>query len=244
MSTGSNSHTLKQDRVVYEDNHIIVINKLPSEIVQGDKTGDEPLSEKVKAFIKHRDQKPGNVFCGVIHRLDRPVSGLVIFAKTSKALSRFNELFRDKTIHKTYLAVVKQKPIKEEAHLVHYMIKNEASNTSRAFDKPVKNALKAELDYKLLDSSDTYHLLHVRLHTGRHHQIRAQLSAIGSSIKGDLKYGFARTNPGGFIHLHSYSLRFVHPIKQEEVIISAAPISNDPVWKFFSSRLPSLNLAQ
>lgn len=225
------------EQVAYEDNHIMIVNKLPSEIVQGDKTGDKPLSEKVKLFIKDRDLKPGNVFCGVIHRLDRPVSGLVIFAKTSKALSRFNELFRDKTISKTYLAVVKNPPPQKAATLVHYLIKNEKNNTSKAFAEPVKNGLRAELRYELVASSDNYHLLKIELLTGRHHQIRAQLSAIGCPIKGDLKYGFARTNEGGFIHLHSYSVQFVHPIRQEEVSVSALPLSADPVWTFFASKL-------
>jgi 23S rRNA pseudouridine1911/1915/1917 synthase len=224
-------------QVAYEDNHIIVVNKLPSEIVQGDKTGDKPLSEKIKTFLKERDLKPGNVFCGVIHRLDRPVSGLVIFAKTSKALSRFNELFREKTIQKTYLAVVKNKPPKASDTLVHYLIKNEKNNLSKAFNKPVAGALKAELDYELLASSDNYHLLKIRLHTGRHHQIRCQLGAIGCPIKGDLKYGFDRSNPGGFIHLHSYQLSFIHPIKKEEITVSALPISRDAVWNYFSGLL-------
>lgn len=225
------------DQVAYEDNHILVVNKLPSEIVQGDKTGDLPLSEKVKRFIKDRDLKPGNVFCGVIHRLDRPVSGLVIFAKTDKALSRFNELFREKSIQKTYLAVVKNKPPKAKDKLVHYLIKNEKNNQSKAFSKEVKNSLRAELDYELLFSSDHYHLLKITLHTGRHHQIRCQLAAIGCPIKGDLKYGFARSNTGGFIHLHSYSLGFLHPIKKENVFVSALPMSDDAVWRFFSDNL-------
>lgn len=234
MNYNINRTSIWQEQIAYEDNHIIVVNKLPSEIVQGDKTGDLPLSEKVKAFIKERDNKPGNVFCGVIHRLDRPVSGLVIFAKTSKALSRFNELFREKTIHKIYLAVVKNKPPKNTDRLTHYILKNEKTNTSKAFDKPVAHALKAELEYEVLASSDNYHLLKIKLLTGRHHQIRAQLSAIGSSIKGDLKYGFPRSNEGGFIHLHSYEIDFVHPIKQENISIKALPISNDAVWQFFS----------
>jgi 23S rRNA pseudouridine1911/1915/1917 synthase len=221
------------EQIVYEDNHIIVINKMPSEIVQGDKTGDLPLSEKIKHFIKIRDQKPGNVFCGVIHRLDRPVSGLVIFAKTSKALSRFNELFREKTIAKTYLAVVKNKPPKEKELLVHYLLKNEKTNMSRAYSKPVTGALKAELTYELMVSSDNYHLLKIELHTGRHHQIRCQLAAMGSPIKGDLKYGFGRSNEGGFIHLHSYELHFTHPIKQEELALKAFPLLNDPIWNYF-----------
>lgn len=242
MELKSNSDSIWPEQIVYEDNHIIVINKLPSEIVQGDKTGDLPLSEKLKNFIRLRDAKPGNVFCGVIHRLDRPVSGLVIFAKTSKGLSRFNELFRDKTIQKTYLAVVKQKPVQSSARLTHYLVKNEAKNMSRAYDKPVQNSLKAELDYRILMSSDNYHLLEIQLHTGRHHQIRCQLAAIGSPIKGDLKYGFARSNEGGFIHLHSYKLSFVHPVKKEPIVLQALPPASDTVWKYFSERLATGNL--
>ncbi|MBL7932189.1 MAG: RNA pseudouridine synthase [Bacteroidia bacterium] len=232
-----NRDSIWEEQIVYEDNHIIVVNKMPSEIVQGDKTGDLPLSEKIKNYIKVRDHKPGNVFCGVIHRLDRPVSGLVIFAKTSKALSRFNELFREKTISKTYLAVVKNKPPKKSDRLTHYLVKNEKNNTSKAFDKPVTGALKAELDYEFIASSDNYHLLKINLLTGRHHQIRCQLSAMGCPIKGDLKYGFARTNEGGFIHLHSHSLKFIHPIKQEELFIEALPVTSDPVWTFFCKQL-------
>lgn len=237
MAGKINKDSIWKEQIVYEDNHIIVINKLPSEIVQGDKTGDMPLSEKIKHFIKLRDNKPGNVFCGVIHRLDRPVSGLVIFAKTSKALSRFNELFREKTIQKTYLAVVKNKPPKESDKLTHYLVKNEKTNMSRAYTKPTGDALKAELEYELLTSSDNYHLLKIKLLTGRHHQIRCQLSAIGSPIKGDIKYGFNRTNEGGFIHLHSYQLNFTHPVKQEEIILNAFPISDDPVWNYFNKQV-------
>ena len=233
MNNTINKTSIWPNQIVYEDNHILILNKLPSEIVQGDKTGDLPLSEKIKNYIKHRDLKPGNVFCGVIHRLDRPVSGLIIFAKTSKALSRFNELFREKTISKSYLAVVKNKPSKEKDSLVHYLIKNEKTNMSKAFNKPNKHTTRAELEYEVISSSDNYHLLKIKLLTGRHHQIRCQLSAIGSPIKGDLKYGFDRTNEGGFIHLHSYLLQFTHPIKQEEVLISAMPITKDSVWSYF-----------
>lgn len=222
---------LLENRIVYEDNHVLVVNKLPSEIVQGDKTGDEPLSESIKRLIAVRDHKPGNVFCGVIHRLDRPVSGLVIFAKTSKGLSRFNELFRQKTIHKTYLAAVKQKPSLSSAKLIHYLIKNEKNNTSKAFNKPVHGALKAELDYEVVASSDTHYLLKVKLHTGRHHQIRAQLAAIGCPIRGDVKYGFNRTNEGGFIHLHSHQTDFIHPISLKPTSINCLPPYEDPVWK-------------
>lgn len=241
MIHGINKGSIWEEQIAYEDNHILVVNKLPSEIVQGDKTGDMPLSEKIMHYIKVRDHKPGNVFCGVIHRLDRPVSGLVIFAKTSKALSRFNELFRDKTISKQYLAVVKNRPPKTKDTLVHYLVKNEKTNTSRVVDKSNAQALRAELEYTLLSSSDNYHLLKIQLHTGRHHQIRCQLSAIGCPIKGDLKYGFARSNEGGFIHLHSYSLQFVHPIRQEEVSISALPLSADPVWAYFSKQMDFKN---
>lgn len=220
-----------KEQIVFEDNHLIIINKRSSEIVQGDKTGDTPLSEKVKNYIKQRDNKPGNVFCGVCHRLDRPVSGIVIFAKTSKALSRMNELFRDKTIQKTYWAVVKNKPPQLSQHLIHYLIKNEKNNTSKAFNDERKGALKAELKYTLIASSDNYHLLEVNLFTGRHHQIRAQLSAIGCPIKGDIKYGFDRTNKNASIHLHSYKTEFLHPVKKEPVLITCLPDSNDPVWK-------------
>lgn len=226
-------HSIHEEQIVYEDNHIIIINKLPSEIVQGDKTGDMPLSEKLKNYIKERDAKPGNVFMGVIHRLDRPVSGLVIFAKTSKALSRFNELIREKDLHKTYWAVVKNKPPKNEDHLIHYLLKNEKLNKSKAHEKPVKDGLKSELAYKFIKSSDNYHLLEIKLFTGRHHQIRAQLSAIGCPIKGDVKYGFDRTNKDASIHLHAYQLQFMHPIKKEEVIVKAVPLMNDPVWNYF-----------
>ena len=226
------------DQVVYEDNHIIIINKLSSQIVQGDKTGDVPLSELIKSFLKVRDHKPGNVFCGVIHRIDRPVSGLVIFAKTSKALSRFNEMLREKTLQKKYLAVVKNKPPKVKDKLIHYLSKNEKANMAKAHLKPTANALRAEFDYELLASSDNYHLLKIDLHTGRHHQIRCQLAAIGCPIKGDLKYGFDRTNKGGFIHLHSYELNFVHPIKQEQMQIRCMPLSDDSIWQYFIKHMP------
>lgn len=240
MKPEINKESIWEEQIVYEDNHILVVNKLPSELVQGDKTGDQALSDKIKNYIKLRDHKPGNVFCGVIHRLDRPVSGLVIFAKTSKALSRFNELFREKDIQKTYLAVVKNKPPKEKDTLEHYLLKNEKTNTSKAFIKPVAHALKASLDYERLGSSDNYHLLKINLHTGRHHQIRAQLSAIGCPIKGDLKYGFPRNNEGGFIHLHSYALEFIHPIKKEKLKLSAWPLSDDAVWNYFKDHVDQM----
>ncbi len=222
-----------KEQIVYEDNHIMVVNKLAGQIVQGDKTGDVPLPELIKAYIKQRDNKPGNVFCGVIHRIDRPVSGLVIFAKTSKALTRFNELIRERGIEKKYWAVVKNSPPKEKDKLTHYLIKHEKTNTSKAFDTPVNNALKAELEYELINKSDNYYLLKINLLTGRHHQIRCQLAKINCPIKGDLKYGFDRSNKGGFIHLHSYELQFTHPIKQEPVSVSSKPLSTDAVWLFF-----------
>ncbi len=218
-------------QIVYEDNHLIIINKRSSEIVQGDKTGDMPLSEKVKNYIKQRDNKPGNVFCGVCHRLDRPVSGIVIFAKTSKALSRMNELFRDKTITKTYWAVVKNRPPQVKQRLTHYLIKNEQTNKSKAFETEKNGSLKAELEYELIASISNYHLLQINLFTGRHHQIRAQLSAIGCPIKGDLKYGFDRSNPNGSIHLHSYKTEFIHPIKLEPLSVICKPETTDVVWK-------------
>lgn len=224
------SEMIKIDQILYEDNHFIIIHKKSSEIVQGDKTGDMPLSEKVKNYLKQRDQKPGNVFCGVCHRLDRPVSGIVIFAKTSKALARMNELFREKNIQKTYWVVVKHKPPHTSEHLIHYLIKNEQTNKSKAYPEPKKGALKAELVYTLLASIDNYHLLEVKLLTGRHHQIRAQLSAIGCPIKGDVKYGFDRANADASIHLHAYQSEFIHPIKQEKLIITAKPQTKDVVW--------------
>jgi 23S rRNA pseudouridine1911/1915/1917 synthase len=225
---------IEASQIIYEDNHLIIINKKASEIVQGDKTGDTPLSEKVKNFIKQRDNKPGNVFCGVCHRLDRPVSGIVIFAKTSKALSRMNELFRDKTIQKTYWAVVKNKPPHLTQRLTHYLIKNEKTNSSKAFATERPGALKAELSYTLIASISNYHLLEINLYTGRHHQIRAQLSAIGCPIKGDLKYGFDRSNQTPFIHLHSYKTEFIHPIKQEPISVTCKPRTDDTVWNELS----------
>jgi 23S rRNA pseudouridine1911/1915/1917 synthase len=224
------------ERIVYEDNHVLVLNKLPSEIVQGDKTGDEPLSERLKGYLRERDRKPGNVFCGVIHRIDRPVSGLVIFAKTDKGLSRFNELIRNRALHKRYLAVVEKSPPEASGVLTHYMLKNEKTNTSKAFSNMVAGSLKAELEYERIAESDRYFLLRIRLLTGRHHQIRAQLSAIGCPIKGDVKYGARRSNEGGFIHLHSYELDFVHPVKKTHVHLEAMPAFNDPLWKYFAAK--------
>jgi|TARA_B110000090_G_scaffold17925_1_gene17910 23S rRNA pseudouridine1911/1915/1917 synthase len=215
--------------VLYEDNHIIVVNKKAGDLVQGDKTGDKPLGEYVKAYLREKYNKPGNIFCGVIHRLDRPVSGLVIFAKTSKALTRMNELFREKTIQKTYWAIVEKPPLKSEDRLEHYLIKNQQKNKSRAFLKPFEGALNSVLDYKTLKTLDRYTLVQVKPITGRHHQIRVQLSTIGSIIKGDLKYGAKRSNKDASISLHAREITFIHPVKKEAITITA-PAPKDPIW--------------
>ena len=218
--------------VVYEDNHIIVVNKTASEIVQADKTGDTPLSETVKQYLKEKYQKPGNVFLGVTHRLDRPVSGLVIFAKTSKALTRLNEMFRAGEVKKTYWAVVKNAPKESEGELVHFLVRNEKQNKSYAYDKEVPNRKKAVLDYRLIGRSDNYYLLEVDLKTGRHHQIRCQLAKMGCPIKGDLKYGSPRSNPDGSICLHARRVRFVHPVSKELIELKA-PLPEGNLWKGF-----------
>ncbi len=220
-------------RVLYEDNHLIVVNKLPSEIVQGDKTGDQPLSERVKAYIKKKYNKPGKVFLGVTHRLDRPVSGAVIFARTSKALTRLNAMLKDRQIGKKYWALVQARPSAAKGHLVQFLKKNETQNKSYVVKEGTPGAKKAELTYRLIGESDRYYLLEVELMTGRHHQIRAQLSSMSCPIKGDLKYGFDRPNPDGSIHLHARSVQMVHPVKQEEIEIVAPLPPNDPLWQFF-----------
>tara|TARA_R100000935_G_scaffold24441_1_gene43981 strand:+ start:3833 stop:4540 length:708 start_codon:yes stop_codon:yes gene_type:complete len=216
-------------QILFEDNHLIIINKRPGDIVQGDKTGDNPLSEIVKEYIKDKYNKPGNVYLGVVHRLDRPTSGIVLFAKTSKALPRLNKLFKDKEAEKTYWAVVKSIPPQQEGTLVHYMKRNPKQNKSYAHLKEVPESKKAILDYRILKKLDNYYLLEVNLHTGRHHQIRSQLSSIGCPIKGDLKYGFDRSNKDASIHLHARRLRFMHPVKNEELTI-IAPVPSDPIW--------------
>jgi 23S rRNA pseudouridine1911/1915/1917 synthase len=216
-------------QVLHEDNHIIVINKRVGDIVQGDKTGDKPLSEVVKEYIKDKYNKPGEVYLGVVHRLDRPTTGIVLFARTSKALTRMNALFSNRETQKTYWAIVKIKPVNWEGKLVHYLKRNEKNNTSKAHSKEVPESKIASLDYKIIASLQNYFALEINLHTGRHHQIRAQLSAIGSPIKGDLKYGFDRSNPDGGIHLHARKLNFLHPVSQENIEI-IAPTPNDPVW--------------
>lgn len=218
--------------VVYEDNHIIIVNKASSEIVQGDKTGDKPLADIVKDYLKDKYQKPGNVFVGVTHRLDRPVSGLVIFAKTSKALSRLNEMFKNSEVKKTYWAIVKNAPKETEAELTHFLVRNEKQNKSYAYDKEVPNSKKAILNYRLIGKSQNYYLLEVDLKTGRHHQIRCQLAKMGCPIKGDLKYGFSHSNPDGSISLHARYVRFIHPVSKELIEVSA-PVPNDSLWNGF-----------
>jgi len=217
--------------VLYEDNHIIAVNKSSSEIVQGDKTGDQPLSETIKLYLKEKYNKPGDVFLGVVHRLDRPVSGVVLFAKTSKALTRLNEMFRTQEIKKTYWAIVKEKPEQPEGRLEHYLTRNEKQNKSMAYDKPRSDAKKAALSYRMIAQSDTYYLLEVQLETGRHHQIRCQLAKMGCPIKGDLKYGFPRSNPNGGISLHARSIEFIHPVSKEFIQLTAPLPTDDKLWQ-------------
>ncbi|MEC4050966.1 RNA pseudouridine synthase [Flavobacterium sp. SUN046] len=216
-------------QVLFEDNHLIIVNKRVGDIVQGDKTGDTPLSEVVKEYIKGKYAKPGNVFLGVVHRLDRPTTGIVVFARTSKALTRMNELFSSRETNKTYWAVIKSRPAKSEDVLVHYIKRNPQNNTSKAHLKEVPDSKKASLDYKIIKELDRYIALEINLHTGRHHQIRAQLAAIGAPIKGDLKYGFDRSNPDGGIHLHARKLVFAHPVTKESIQI-IAPVPNEVIW--------------
>lgn len=220
-------------KVVYEDNHIIIVSKGSGEIVQGDKTGDIPLSEIVKQYIKEKYQKPGNVFLGVVHRLDRPVSGLVVFAKTSKALTRLGNMFRDSEVHKTYWALTKDSPKKQEGTITSWLVRNEKQNKSYSYDHEVKDSKKAILNYRVIGRSDNYFLIEVNLLTGRHHQIRCQLSSIGCPIKGDLKYGAQRSNPDGSISLLSRKVEFVHPISKLLISVEA-PIPEDNVWKAFT----------
>lgn len=228
--------TVKNLEVLYEDNHIIAVNKRSGDLVQGDHTGDAPLSEIVKEWIRIKYQKPGNVFTGVVHRIDRPVSGVVVFAKTGKALSRLNELFKTKEVQKTYYAAVCAKPHNSSDTLTSFLIKDSSKNKSRASQTPKKGAKEAILDYQHVFSSDRYFFLKVKPKTGRHHQIRVQLSEIGCSIKGDVKYGAPRTNKDGSIHLHARAIEFIHPVKKEPLVISA-PFPNDPVWNSLADRL-------
>ena len=219
--------------VVYEDNHIIIVNKQSGEIVQGDKTGDRTLSDIVKDYIKEKYQKPGAVFLGVVHRLDRPVSGLVVFTRTSKALTRLNKMFAEGEVHKTYWALVKNAPQKTEDTLTHWLVRNEKQNKSYAYATEKPNAKKAILKYRLIGKSDNYSLLEVQLMTGRHHQIRCQLAAMGCPIKGDLKYGAPRSNPDGSISLQSHRVEFIHPVSKERITVEA-PLPDDPLWQAFA----------
>ncbi len=226
MSQKSNPSNLQ---VLFEDNHLIVVNKRVGDIVQGDKTGDTPLSEVVKQYLKEKHNKPGNVYLGVVHRLDRPTSGIVLFAKTSKALPRLNKMFAEGETQKTYWAVVKNAPPQESGSLTHWLVRNPKQNKSYAHPKEVPNSKKAVLDFKVIKRLDSYFLLEIDLKTGRHHQIRAQLAAIGCTIKGDLKYGADRSNKDGGIHLHARNLTILHPVKKEPITFLAPP-PEDPVW--------------
>ncbi|MDO4727371.1 MAG: RluA family pseudouridine synthase [Bacteroidota bacterium] len=222
----SNHHNLQ---VLFEDNHLIIVNKRVGDIVQADKTQDMPLSEVVKQYIKIKYNKPGEVFLGVVHRLDRPTSGIVVFARTSKALTRLNQMFKEHQLQKVYWALVKQKPEPDSQILEHYLVRNPKNNTSRAYQKEVPNSKKARLRYTVLKNLKNYHLIEIELFTGRHHQIRSQLSYIGSPIKGDLKYGDKRSNPNGGINLHARTLEFVHPVSKETIKITA-PLPQENTW--------------
>ena len=215
--------------VLFEDNHLLIVNKKSGDIVQGDKTGDKPLSDVVKEYIKEKYNKPGEVFLGVVHRLDRPTSGVIIFARTSKALERLNKMLRERTISKTYWAVVKNTPLKEKDSLIHFLKKNPKNNKSTVFTKETDASKKAILHYSVIKKLDNYSLLEIDLETGRHHQIRAQLAYIGSPIKGDLKYGASRSNKDGSIHLHARKILFTHPVSKENISI-LAPIPNEVIW--------------
>lgn len=222
-----------EEQILFEDNHILVVNKKAGQIVQGDKTEDISLVEEVKQYIKNKYNKPGNVFAGLVHSIDRPTSGIVIFAKTSKALSRLTEMLKRKEIKKTYWAVIKKKDLPECQRLVHYLRKNEKNNKTIIYNKPVQGAKEAILTYHIIKKSEYYMLLEIDLETGRHHQIRAQLSAIGSPLKGDLKYGFDRSNPDGSIHLLARKIEFIHPVKKEKICLEAPVPQNDNLWKSF-----------
>jgi len=218
--------------ILYEDNHLIIINKTCAEIVQPDKTGDTPLSDTIKEYLKEKYAKPGNVFLGVVHRIDRPVTGVVVFAKTTKALGRMNEMFRSHDLKKRYWAIVKNTPPEPEMTLTHYLIRNEKQNKSYAYNEQIETSKKSVLSFKLIAQSDNYNLLEVDLKTGRHHQIRCQLAKIGCSIKGDIKYGFPRTNKDGGISLHAHSIEFIHPVSKLPIKI-IAPLPSDSLWDEF-----------
>lgn len=227
---------MKELAILYEDNHLIAINKQASDIVQGDKTGDETLPDRIKVYLKETYQKPGNVFCGVIHRLDRPTSGVVLFARTSKGLERMNKQFREKEPSKTYWVITECKPKEDRGTLLHFLKKNEKQNKSYVYTQPSQGAKEAVLHYTLLASSDHYHLLEVELETGRHHQIRTQLAAIGCVVKGDVKYGAKRPNKDGSIGLHARKLTFNHPVTSENIVI-VAPVPDDALWKYFEQSM-------
>ena len=223
-------HSTKDNlEVLFEDNHLLIVNKKSGDIVHGDKTGDKPLSDVVKEYIKEKYNKPGEVFLGVVHRLDRPTSGIIIFARTSKALERLNKMLRERTISKTYWAVVKNTPLKEKDSLIHFLKKNPKNNKSTVFTKETDTSKKAILHYSVIKKLDNYSLLEIDLETGRHHQIRAQLAYIGSPIKGDLKYGASRSNKDGSIHLHARNISFTHPVSKENISV-LAPIPNETIW--------------
>lgn len=230
------SPLIESSRILYEDNHLIAVNKYTSELVQGDKTGDRTLADDISNFIKERDHKPGNVFLGVCHRLDRPTSGVVVFAKTGKALSRMNKLFRDDQVSKTYWAVTGKVPPELVGTLVDHLKKNEAKNKSFVVSEQEKNAKRAELEYRVAAESVRYFLLEIKPKTGRHHQIRVQLAATGCPVKGDLKYGYPRSDPGGGIHLHARQIEFIHPVKDEPVIITA-PVPDETLWQIFEKEV-------
>ena len=223
-------------RILYEDNHLIIINKLPGELVQGDESGDRTLADDVKAYLKEKYGKPGNVYLGIPHRLDRPTSGIVVYCRTDKALSRMTALFRTSDVKKTYWAIVDRAPERREGDLIHYITRSAANNKSIASAKETKGAKIAKLSYRLIASSDKYHLLEIDLHTGRHPHIRAQLAAIGVHRNGDLKYGAQRSNPDGGICLHSRRISFVHPIRKEELVITAPP-PQGTLWDYFFERI-------
>lgn len=226
---------MKPISVLYEDNHLIIINKPAGALVQGDKTGDAPISDDVKLYIKQKYNKPGDVFLGLIHRLDRPVSGIVIFARTSKALARMNEMFKDKEVQKTYWAVVQNPPKEVSGTITTYTIKDALMLKARVYSKEVPKSKLCVLDYKIIQESDRYYLLEINPHTGRYHQIRSQLSFIGSPIKGDIKYGFPRTNPNGCIQLHARSVAFIHPVTKETIKVTAPVPTNDVLWQTFET---------
>ena len=225
-----------EDRILYEDNHLVVVDKMCGELSQGDDTGDQTLADAVKAYLKRKYSKPGNVYLGIPHRLDRPTSGVMVYARTEKALVRLNEAFRTDDVSKTYWAIVDRLPPKDSDTLTHYIVRDSQANRSTAYMKEVKGSKKAVLKYTLLASSQRYHLLGIDLYTGRHHQIRAQLKAIGLHIKGDLKYGFPRSNPDGGICLHARRIEFTHPVRKERLTIVAPP-PRDALWDWFVSRV-------